>query len=92
MNESETLQAISDIMREALKNPTMSSEVSQERILSVISYSAQLYSTDKKGQNSHSLQKVINNVILPYVKARDKDSTDVFNLCKIVLENWDKEE
>lgn len=85
MNESEILEAISGIMKEALKNPTMSSEVSQERILTVISFSARLYSTDPKGQHSHNLHGVINNVILPYVKARDKESTDVYNICKIVL-------
>lgn len=92
MNESEILQAISDIMIEALKNPTMSSEASQERILTVISYSAHLFSTKSQEQNGHNLHGVINTVILPYVKAREKDSTDVYNICKIVLENWDKKE
>jgi len=92
MNENELIQAIAAIMDEALKSPAMSSEVSQGKIFEVISYSALLYETVSQGQNSQTLHKFINEVILPYVKARDKNNNDVYSICKIVLENWNKKE
>jgi hypothetical protein len=90
MNESEIIQAIADIKEEARKNPAMSSEVSQGKILEVISYSALLFRTDREVEKSHTFQENINNVILPYVKTRDKDSTAVYNICRVVLEHWNK--
>ena len=84
MRGNATIQSIVTIMEEAWKNPSMSSEEAQDKILTVISYSALLYSTDKDGQNSHTLHKLINEVILPYVKARDKNNSDVYDICKIL--------
>lgn len=92
MRGNATIQSIVTIMEDASKNPSMNSEEAQEKILTVISYSALLYSTEKDGQNSHTLHKFINEVILPYVKARDKNNTDVYDICKIVLENWDNQD
>lgn len=92
MKDNVTIQSIATIKEEARRNPTMSSEVSQGKILEVISYSALLYATDAEGQNSHTLHKFINEVILPYVKSRDKNNSDVYDICKIVLENWNKKE
>lgn len=90
MNENELIQAIAAIMDEALKSPTMNSEVSQERILTVISYSALLHSTDKEGEDGSTFQRYINTVFLPYVKVRDKNNTDVYSICKMVVEDWYK--
>ena len=87
MNENELIQAIAAIRDDALKRPTMSSEVSHERILTVISYSALLHSTDKEGEDGYTFQRNINTLILPYVKVREKNNTDVYDICKMVLED-----
>lgn len=88
MHKDELLKSLSNLRDEAMKNPDMSSEEAQKKLFDAIYFAEQLVLLMKEGWRRDTIKRFISDVTKPYVKTREKRSSDVYNFCNSILGNW----
>lgn len=88
MDQGELIKSLYNLRDEAMKNPDMSSEEAQKKLFDAIYFAEQLVMLMKEGWRRDDMGKFISDVIKPFVKTREKESSDVYNFCNNILGSW----